>query len=55
MYGLPRMAEPREIASAVVALATPDFGYLTGTEVLVDGGMSAGRPMTLPPGFEPPA
>ncbi|TDV55457.1 SDR family NAD(P)-dependent oxidoreductase [Actinophytocola oryzae] len=54
VYGLPRMAEPREIASAVVSLATPEFGYLTGTEVLVDGAMSAGRPMTMPPGFEPP-
>jgi NAD(P)-dependent dehydrogenase (short-subunit alcohol dehydrogenase family) len=53
VHGLPRMAEPREIASAVVALATPEFGYLSGTEVLVDGGMSTGRPMTMPPGFEP--
>jgi NAD(P)-dependent dehydrogenase (short-subunit alcohol dehydrogenase family) len=55
VYGLPRMAEPREIASAVVSLATSEFSYLTATEVLVDGGMSAGRPMTMPPGFQPPA
>jgi NAD(P)-dependent dehydrogenase (short-subunit alcohol dehydrogenase family) len=55
VYGLPRMAEAREIAAGVVALAAPDFGYLTGTEILLDGGMSAGRPMTFPPGFEPPA
>jgi NAD(P)-dependent dehydrogenase (short-subunit alcohol dehydrogenase family) len=55
VHGLPRMAEAPEIAKAVVALATPDFGYLTGTEILVDGGMSTGRPMTLPPGFELPA
>lgn len=55
VYGLPRMAEAKEIAAAVVALAAPEFGYLTGTEVLVDGGMSTGRPMTFPPGFEPPA
>ncbi|WP_459717261.1 SDR family NAD(P)-dependent oxidoreductase [Actinophytocola sp. KF-1] len=55
VYGLPRMAEAKEIASAVVALATPAFGYLTGTEVLVDGAMSTGRPMTMPPGFPPPA
>jgi NAD(P)-dependent dehydrogenase (short-subunit alcohol dehydrogenase family) len=54
VYGLPRMAEAGEIASAVVSLATPEFGYLTATEVLVDGGMSAGRPMTFPPGFELP-
>ncbi|HEX6354636.1 SDR family oxidoreductase [Actinophytocola sp.] len=55
VHGLSRMAEAPEIASAVVALATPDFGYLTGTEILVDGGMSTGRPMTFPPGFELPA
>lgn len=54
VHGLPRMAEPREIASVVVALAAPEFSYLTGTEILVDGGMSAGRPMAMPPGFEPP-
>ena len=54
VYGLPRMAEAKEIASAVVSLATPEFSYLTGTEILVDGGMSAGRPMTFPPGFEQP-
>ncbi len=54
VYGLPRMAEAREIASAVVSLATPAFSYLTGTEVLVDGAMSTGRPMTMPPGFTPP-
>lgn len=55
VYGLPRMAEAKEIAAAVLSLASPEFSYLTGTEILVDGGMSAGRPMTFPPGFEPPA
>ncbi|MFC4858562.1 SDR family NAD(P)-dependent oxidoreductase [Actinophytocola glycyrrhizae] len=55
VYGLPRMAEAKEIASTVVSLSTPEFSYLTGTEILVDGGMSAGRPMVFPPGFEPPA
>lgn len=55
VYGLPRMAEPNEIATAVLALASPDFSYLTGTSVLVDGAMNAGRPMTLPPGFQVPA
>jgi NAD(P)-dependent dehydrogenase (short-subunit alcohol dehydrogenase family) len=54
VYGLPRMAEAKEIAAAVLAVAAPELTYLTGTEVLVDGGMSAGRPMTMPPGFEPP-
>jgi len=54
VYGLPRMAEPKEMATAVLALASPDFSYLTGDAVLVDGGMSTGRPMTFPPGFQPP-
>jgi NAD(P)-dependent dehydrogenase (short-subunit alcohol dehydrogenase family) len=54
VYGLPRMAEPKEIAAAVISLAAPEFSYLTGTEVVVDGAMSTGRPMTMPPGFEQP-
>ncbi|MCT2583974.1 SDR family NAD(P)-dependent oxidoreductase [Actinophytocola gossypii] len=53
VHGLPRMAEPEEMATAVLALASADFGYLSGTEILIDGGMSAGRPMTMPPGFPP--
>lgn len=54
VHGLPRMAEPVEMANAVLALASPEFGYLSGTSVLVDGAMSAGRPMTMPPGFPTP-
>jgi NAD(P)-dependent dehydrogenase (short-subunit alcohol dehydrogenase family) len=54
VYGLPRMAEAREMATAVLALASSDFGYLTGTSILIDGGMSAGRPMTIPDGFPTP-
>ncbi|GAB3464461.1 SDR family NAD(P)-dependent oxidoreductase [Actinophytocola sediminis] len=53
VYGLPRMGEAEELASAVVSLASPEFSYLSGTSVLIDGGMSAGRPMTMPPGFPP--
>ncbi|MGV9367283.1 SDR family NAD(P)-dependent oxidoreductase [Amycolatopsis sp. NPDC003731] len=49
VHGLPRMAEPKEIAAAVVALASPGFSYLTGTSVLVDGGLGTGRPMIMPP------
>ncbi|MBE1575848.1 SDR family NAD(P)-dependent oxidoreductase [Amycolatopsis roodepoortensis] len=55
VHGLPRMGEAAEIASAVLALASPDFAYLTGTSVLVDGGLNTGRPMVMPPGFAPPA
>ncbi|MGY6658528.1 SDR family NAD(P)-dependent oxidoreductase [Amycolatopsis sp. TRM77291] len=55
VHGLPRMGEAAEIASAVLGLASPDFAYLTGTSVLVDGGLNTGRPMVMPPGFTPPA
>ncbi len=33
-----RMGTPEEVASAVYRLCTPDFGYVTGTEVFVTGG-----------------
>ena len=33
-----RMGRPEEVASAVFQLCTPDFGYVTGTEVFVTGG-----------------
>lgn len=38
----------------MLALASSDLSYLTGESVLVDGGLSTGRPMTMPPGFPPP-
>ena len=33
-----RMGRPEEVASAVYRLCTPDFGYVTGTEIFVTGG-----------------
>jgi NAD(P)-dependent dehydrogenase (short-subunit alcohol dehydrogenase family) len=33
-----RMGTPAEVAGAVYRLCTPDFGYVTGTEVFVTGG-----------------
>jgi len=33
-----RMGQPEEVASAVFCLCTPDFGYVTGTEIFVTGG-----------------
>ncbi|MER7578600.1 SDR family NAD(P)-dependent oxidoreductase [Kitasatospora sp. NPDC097691] len=47
--GLERMAEPEEIARAILALTSDDFTYQTGASVPVDGGATAGRRMVLPP------
>ncbi len=35
---LHRMGKPEEVAAAVFRLCTPDFGYVTGTEIFVTGG-----------------
>jgi NAD(P)-dependent dehydrogenase (short-subunit alcohol dehydrogenase family) len=34
-----RIGEPEDIANAVVFLASPQAGYVTGTDLVVDGGM----------------
>ncbi|MCK0100058.1 glucose 1-dehydrogenase [Qipengyuania sp. S6317L1] len=36
-----RLAQPEEIASAIFFLASPDASYVTGTEIVVDGGYTA--------------
>ncbi|GAB2604429.1 glucose 1-dehydrogenase [Streptomyces capparidis] len=40
--GLRRIAAPEEMATAALALASPDMSFQTGTSVLVDGGALAG-------------
>jgi glucose 1-dehydrogenase len=37
---LGRMAQPEEIAAAVAWVASDEAGYVTGTTIVVDGGMS---------------
>jgi len=41
LAGIPagRMADPAEIASLVAFLATPEAAYITGTSVVIDGGL----------------
>ncbi len=48
--GLERMAEPEEMARAVLGLASDDFPYMTGASVAVEGGSTAGRKMVQPSG-----
>jgi len=35
-----RMATPQEVAALVAFLASDDAGYITGEEILIDGGTS---------------
>ena len=38
---IPRLGTPTDIAEAVAWLAGPDAGFVTGTDLLVDGGVVA--------------
>lgn len=44
MSPMGRMGEPGEIAAMAVFLASDESSYVTGAEMLVDGGMMAGHP-----------
>ncbi|WP_433198646.1 SDR family NAD(P)-dependent oxidoreductase [Nocardia sp. CA-107356] len=48
---LGRMAQPAEIARAILALCGDDLGYMAGSTVLVGGGPLGGGKMQMPPGF----
>ena len=36
-----KLAEPKDIANAAVFLASDESSFITGTELLIDGGLSA--------------
>ena len=38
---LRRLASPRDVAKVAVFLASPEASYVTGTDVVVDGGLLA--------------
>lgn len=40
---LPRLGQPDEIAALYAAVSDPEVGYLTGCDILCDGGCVAGR------------
>jgi 3alpha(or 20beta)-hydroxysteroid dehydrogenase len=46
---LERCGQPDEVAALVVFLASPDSAFITGSEIAIDGGMTAGgtRPRRL--------
>jgi NAD(P)-dependent dehydrogenase (short-subunit alcohol dehydrogenase family) len=43
LHALKRMAKPEEIARSVLHLASDASSFVTGTAVLVDGGVSVNR------------
>lgn len=42
-----RMAEPEEVSKLVLFIASDDASYSTGSEFVVDGGWSAGSPVSI--------
>jgi NAD(P)-dependent dehydrogenase (short-subunit alcohol dehydrogenase family) len=42
MHPIGRMGEPRDIADAILFLASDSSSFMTGSEVVVDGGVTAG-------------
>jgi len=43
---IPRAGLPEDVARAVIFLASDDAGFITGRDLVVDGGATAGRPFS---------
>jgi NAD(P)-dependent dehydrogenase (short-subunit alcohol dehydrogenase family) len=42
-YPMKRIGSPREVATAILYLASPDAGFVTGAALAMDGGATAGH------------
>jgi 3alpha(or 20beta)-hydroxysteroid dehydrogenase len=49
-WPVPRVAQPEEIASMIVYLASDESAYVTGAEFVIDGGLLAGPALFDPSG-----
>jgi NAD(P)-dependent dehydrogenase (short-subunit alcohol dehydrogenase family) len=52
VYPLRRLGKPSEVAHAAVFLASDEASFVTGTTIVVDGGMTCQLPDTLYPQFD---
>lgn len=49
-YPLQRLGEPEEVAKLSLFLASDDASFITGAEIAIDGGSTAGRYLKMLPG-----